>query len=426
LKNVGNRRLTYLVLIIFLFIISSVAISAYMSLAKRKELNYSTLTYSIPGPVLLFLETGNGNLKSILYDDGRLVIDVVSCRENHCLVNIILSLNKGAKVFHALAKLSLNDNIVYSVDGEPLGKWVFSLQDLRAKSGFFRNCLILAINYYGKTIYGNCLFSENSLKVIPSKPIIIETDESKVELETQYEYDLSSKLLKRVSLRFVSDILLNMFKIPYLDFIGEMSLESYSIAKPLKLRIDLNTAVFNVEEAYLTLSSEIYLKYSSEISGELILKGENYTSKYTVRKGIGYALLSINKPLTTPSGKYVIILKDSNGKEVSKAEISLGKAEIAIKEVRIVANKNRGKYISMEVLNFGTLPTYLSKVHIKFDKKYSVVIETRRIPLKPEGITYLRLQLPKGLVPEEVGSLNITLINDLGEQLLSKNIILQS
>jgi len=65
-----------------------------------------------------------------------------------------------------------------------------------------------------------------------------------------------------------------VFKIPYLDFIGEMSLESYSIAKPLKLRINLNTTVFNVEEAYLTLSSEIYLKHSSEISGELILKGK--------------------------------------------------------------------------------------------------------------------------------------------------------
>mgnify|MGYP000300613428 FL=1 len=89
-----------------------------------------------------------------------------------------------------------------------------------------------------------------------------------MELETQYEYDLRSKLLESVSLRFISDVLLNMFKILYLDFIGEMSLESYSVSKPLELRIDLNTAVFSVEEAYLTLSSEIYLKYSSEISGE--------------------------------------------------------------------------------------------------------------------------------------------------------------
>jgi len=77
LKHADNRRPVYLVLIILLFIISSVAISAYMSLAKRKEQNYSTLTYGIPGPVLLILETGNGNLKSILYNDGRLVIDVV-------------------------------------------------------------------------------------------------------------------------------------------------------------------------------------------------------------------------------------------------------------------------------------------------------------------------------------------------------------
>mgnify|MGYP005629587337 CR=1 FL=1 len=268
-------------------------------------------------------------------------------------------------------------------------------------------------------------FQKNSLKVVPSKPIIIKTDESKVELETQYEYDLRSKLLESVSLRFISDVLLNMFKILYLDFIGEMSLESYSVSKPLELRIDLNTAVFSVEEAYLTLSSEIYLKYSSEISGELILKGGNYTSKCTVKKGIGYALLSLNKPLTTPSGKYVIILKDSGGKDVSKAEISLEKAEIVIKEVRIVTNGNHGKYISMEVLNFGALLTYLSRVHIKFGEKCSVVIETRRIPLKPGGITHLKLHLPKDFVPEGIGSLDITLINDLGEQLVSRNITLR-
>jgi len=165
LKHADNKRLTYLILIILLFITSSVAISAYMSLAeKRKELNYSTLTYNIPGPLLLFLETENDDLKSLLYNDGSLIVDVVFCRENHCLINIILSLNKGTKVFHALAKLSLNDNIVYSVDDEPLGKWIFGLQDLRVKSGFLRDCLTLAINYYSKTIYGNCLFSEKFTK----------------------------------------------------------------------------------------------------------------------------------------------------------------------------------------------------------------------------------------------------------------------
>ena len=390
-----------------------------MSSAEKKRLNYSTLTYSIPGPVLVFHETGNGDLKGILYNSGNLVIDIVYCEENYCLVNVVLSLNKGAKVFHALAKLSLNDNIVYSVDGEPLGMWIFSLRDLKAKSGFLRECLTLAINYYGKTIYGNCLFSRNSLKVIPSEPVVIRTDRSRVELETQYEYDLSSKLLKSVSLRLISDALLNMFKISYLDFVGKMILKSYSKTEPLKLKINLNTTVFNVEEAYLTLASEVYLKYSSEINGELILKGENHTSKCIIRKGVGYAVLSLNKPLTTLTGKYVIILKDNSGKEVSKAEISLGKAEIAIKDVKIVTDENR-KYISMEILNYGTLPTYLSKVHVKFNEKYGVIIETRKIPLKPGGITHLTMQLPKGLVPEEIGNLKVTLVNDLGEQLASK------
>ncbi len=44
------------------------------------------------------------------------------------------------------------------------------------------------------------LIFKKFIKSCPSEPIVIRTDRSRVELETQYEYDLSSKLLKSVRL----------------------------------------------------------------------------------------------------------------------------------------------------------------------------------------------------------------------------------
>jgi len=99
LEHTDKGRLIHLMLTILLFIVSSVVISTYMSSAEKKRLNYSILTYSIPGPLLVFHETRYRDLKGILYNDGNLIIDIVYCGENYCLVNIVLSLNKRAKVF---------------------------------------------------------------------------------------------------------------------------------------------------------------------------------------------------------------------------------------------------------------------------------------------------------------------------------------
>jgi len=136
-----ESRLVNVGLIILLLIVASTCISTCFPLREigmkeAKKIEYSSLIYRIEGPMTILLKGGPyfNNSKYLLYDGGDIIVDVIYCEENYCIVNMLLNMNSLSEnedlVFHRILKLFLSNYTVYTINGEFVGKWIYNVESL--------------------------------------------------------------------------------------------------------------------------------------------------------------------------------------------------------------------------------------------------------------------------------------------------------
>ena len=363
----------------------------------------------------------NAKHPCILLDYSGIIIDYIGYENDYHLVDyiILLRLYEGnITPFNTILKVNTEENSVYYLNGSLVGKWIYildkNLRSLGEKNPI--NCTRISYNRKGRIVQGNCVREEKEVCIIAyANPLGI--CGSRFDAYVNYFYNVKNTILTR-TLGLMDDVLYKVYGVYYVDY-PQLSLKAYGESSTKHTRQVIGNEKFSINRIYVSLSPTIYIAYKSSIEGILKIippNGEERSSQvYATR--CGHVFIPFVEKLRTPlHGKYHIIVTDKAGNVVWESDIELEKYRLNIINASLNVREEKAIF---EVENRGDIPTYIVKVKIIINDLFFIEEDVPFIPMRALSINKVTLNIPIDLPPEEVRKVDVILINDRGEEVLS-------
>ena len=389
---------------------------------KLFSLSYSSNTLSI-----LLLRKNHrvfegAKCPCILLDYTGIIVDYVGYENGYYLVDytiLLRSYEGNITPFNAILKVSSKENNVYYLNGSLIGKWIYSLDknllDLEEKRPT-PNCTYVSRDWRGRTIYGNCVRMGNKVSVVASVGFL-NMCESMFDVYVNYFYNVKEAFLTR-TLGLIDDVLYRVYGIYYIDHV-DLAMQAYGESYIEHTRQVIGNEKFSINGIYISLSPTICITYRSNIEGmlEIILPSGEERKAQIHATDYGHVFLPFEKKLVTPPyGKYHVVIMDKAGNVIWESDFELEKYSLSVLNATLNV---KGEKAIFEVENKGNIPTYITKAKIRINDLYFIEEDLSFIPIRALSINRVVLSIPIDIPPEEVREVDVVLMNDRGEEVLS-------
>lgn len=389
---------------------------------KLFSLSYSSNTLSI-----LLLRKNHrvfegAKCPCILLDYTGIIVDYVGYENGYYLVDytiLLRSYEGNITPFNAILKVSSEENNVYYLNGSLIGKWIYSLDknllNLEEKKPTL-NCTCISRGWRGRTIYGNCVRQGNKVG-ITAYAGSLDMCGSRFDVHVNYFYNVKNALLTK-TFGLIDDVMYRVYGIYYIDH-ADLTMQAYGESNVEHTRQVIGNEKFLINRIYISLSPTICITYRSNIEGmlEIILPSGEGRKAQIHATDYGHVFLPFEKKLVTPPyGKYHVVIMDKAGNIVWESDFELEKYSLSVLNATLNV---KGEKAIFEVENKGNIPTYITKAKIRINDLFFIEEGLSFIPIRASSINRIVLSIPIDIPPEEVRKVNVVLINDRGEEVLS-------
>lgn len=318
-------------------------------------------------------------------------------------------------------KVNPEENNVYHLNGSLVGKWIYgldrNLRSLEEKKPFL-NCTYIAHNWEGRTVYGNCIRQDREVYVTAHVGSL-KMCGSRFNVYINYFYDVTEAILTE-TLGLVDDVLYRVYGVYYIDH-PHLLLRVYGEDSAEYARRTIGNEKFFINRIYISLSPALHIAYKSSIEGKLklILPGGTVLigPKVYTTTNYDHAFIRFRNRLATPLyGEYRIIVEDVEGNVIWEKSIELEKYSLCMVNASLNLSVEEAIF---EIENKCDIPTYIVKAKVKINDVFYIEQNLPHIPIRALSKNVLTLNIPIDLPPKEVRKVDIALINDKGEELVS-------
>ena len=418
-----------LALILAILIVATLqyGLSRSSQLEKKFQGKLFSLSYSSNMLSILLLRENhrifvNAKYPCILLSYTGVIIDYVDYENGHYLVDYIILLGShegNITSFNIILKVNPEENNVYHLNGSLIGKWIYgldkSLRNLEEKKPVL-NCTCISRSWRGRTVYGNCVRQGNKVG-ITAYAGSLDMCGSRFDVYVNYFYNVKNTLLTE-TFGLIDDVLYRVYGVYYVDH-PSLILQAYGENIVKNSIQTIGNDKFSINKIYISLSPTMCITFRSSIEGTLKIilpNGREYNAQIHTTD-YGHVFLPFGKKLATPPyGKYHVVIIDRTGNVVWESDLELEKYRLNIINASLNVRKEKAIF---EVENRGDIPTYIAKVKIIINDLFFIEENVPFIPMRALSINKVTLNIPIDLPPEEVRKVDVILINDRGDEVLS-------
>jgi len=358
----------------------------------------------------------------ILLDYTGIIVDYVGYENGYYLVDytiLLRSYERNITSFNVILKVSSEENNVYYLNDSLIGKWIYcldkKLRGLEEKNPVL-NCTCVSRGWRGGTVYGNCVRQGNKVG-IAAYAGSLDMCGSRFDVYVNYFYNVKNALLTR-TFGLIDDVLYRVYDIYYIDHV-DLTMQAYGESNIEHTRQVIGNEKFSINRIYISLSPTICITYRSNIEGilEIILPSGKGRKAQIHVTDYGHVFLPfVEKLVTLPYGKYHVAIMDKAGNVVWESDLELEKYSLSVLNATLNV---KGEKAIFEIENKGNIPTYITKAKIRINDLFFIEEDLSFIPIRASSINKIVLNIPIDIPPEEVRKVDVVLINDKGEEVLS-------